>query len=438
MGGELMLDDVARSWGRLSLQPHRFEVLRDRDELRLAPTSAGRAVAYGNGRSYGDACLNDGGRLWATRGLDRFIGFDAETGQLEAEAGVLLREITAVALPRGWFLAVTPGTQEVTLGGAIANDVHGKNHHRNGTFGEHVIALALARSDGTRLLCNADENREWLRATIGGLGLTGVIVSARIQLQRVPGPWLDAESLPFTSLNEFFDLSRQSELGWQYSVAWMDCIGGPRADVRGVFFQANHAAGPACEPALRARFMPPLPISLVNPVSLRLFNSAYFLAHRRRARRLQHFRRFFYPLDHVQDWNHLYGPRGFYQYQCVLPRRSEVGATAEVLRLIRNSGFGSFLAVLKTFGDRASAGLLSFPMAGTTLALDFPNQGDATLQLLDRLDRVVTEVGGRIYPAKDARMSRSMFQAGYPALSEFGAFRDPGISSAMSRRLLGG
>jgi len=437
LGGELMLDAVARSWGRLSLQPHRFEVLRDRDELRLAPTAAGPAVAYGNGRSYGDACLNGGGRLWATRGLDRFIGFDADTGQLEAEAGVLLREITTVALPRGWFLPVTPGTQEVTLGGAIANDVHGKNHHRDGTFGEHVLAIELARTDGTRLLCNRDANREWLSATVGGLGLTGVIASARIQLQRVPGPWLDAESLPFTSLDEFFDLSQQSELPWQYSVAWIDCVGGPRPGVRGVFFRANHAQGPAREPAHRERSLPPMPISLVNAVSLRVFNSAYFLAHRRRGRRLQHFRAYFYPLDHVQGWNHLYGPHGFYQYQCVLPRSCQAAATEELLRLIRNSGVGSFLAVLKTFGDRPSAGLLSFPMAGTTLALDFPNQGDATLRFLERLDRVVAEAGGRIYPAKDARMSRAMFEAGYPALGEFVAFRDAGISSAMSRRLLG-
>jgi FAD/FMN-containing dehydrogenase len=433
-----MLDDVASSWGRLSLQPHRFELLRDRDALHLTGAPSDPAIAYGNGRSYGDACLNAGGRLWATRGLDRFMHFDVETGLLEAEAGILLREITEVVLPKGWFLPVTPGTQEATLGGAIANDVHGKNHHRDGTFGEHVRAIDLARTDGSRMRCSGDSHSDWLRATIGGLGLTGVIVSARIQLQRVAGPWLDVESLSFASLDEFFALSRESELPWQYAVSWIDCIGGSRSGTRGVFFRANHGQGPASEPRRHERALPPMPISLVNAASLRLFNSLYFQAHRRRrGSRLQHFRPFFYPLDHVRGWNRLYGPRGFYQYQCVLPRVCESSAIQELLRQIRESGIGSFLAVLKTFADRPSAGLLSFPMAGTTLALDFPNQGEVTLQLFERLDRVVAEARGRLYPAKDARMSRAMFEQGYPAIGELVAFRDPGISSAMSRRLLG-
>jgi FAD/FMN-containing dehydrogenase len=432
-----MLDDVASSWGRLSLQPHRFEVLRDRDALQLAAKASDPAIAYGNGRSYGDVCLNGGGRLWAARGLDRFVRFDVETGVLEAEAGVLLREITEVVLSKGWFLPVTPGTQEATLGGAIANDVHGKNHHRHGTFGEHVLSIELARTDGSRMCCSRDRNVEWLRATIGGLGLTGVIVSARIQLQRVAGPWLDVESLPFASLDEFFALSRESELPWQYAVSWIDCIGGSRTGARGVFFRANHGQDAGREPRQHERSLPPIPVSLVNGASLRLFNSLYFQAHRRRHCRRRHFRPFFYPLDHVQGWNRLYGPRGFYQYQCVLPRACERSATAELLRQIKQSGVGSFLAVLKTFADRASAGLLSFPMAGTTLALDFPNQGEVTLRLFERLDRVVAEARGRLYPAKDARMSRAMFEEGYPALGEFVAFRDPGISSAMARRLLG-
>jgi FAD/FMN-containing dehydrogenase len=438
LGGELMPEDIASSWGRLSLQPHRLEVLRDRDALQLTGQASDPAIAYGNGRSYGDVCLNGGGRLWDTRGLDRFVRFDVETGVLEAEAGVLLRDITAVVLPKGWFLPVTPGTQEVTLGGAIANDVHGKNHHCSGTFGEHVLSIELARTDGSRMHCSGNTNADWLRATIGGLGLTGVIASARIQLLRVPGPWLDVESLPFASLDEFFALSRESEPAWQYAVSWIDCIGGSRTGVRGVFFRGNHGQGTGREPRQHERFLPPMPVSLVNAVSLRLFNSAYFQAHRRaRGRRRQHFRPFFYPLDHVQGWNRLYGPRGFYQYQCVLPRACERPATAELLRQIKQSGVGSFLAVLKTFADRPSAGLLSFPMAGTTLALDFPNQGEVTLRFFERLDRVVAEARGRLYPAKDARMSRAMFEEGYPALDVFVAFRDPGISSAMSRRLLG-
>jgi FAD/FMN-containing dehydrogenase len=415
----------AGSWGRLSHQPHWLEPLSDRHQLRLGADPAGPGVAYGNGRSYGDACLNPGGRLWTTRGLDRFIAFDTTSGQLEAESGVLLREIIEVALPHGWFLPVTPGTQYATLGGAIANDVHGKNHHRDGTFGEHVLALALARTDGTRIDCESGTNGDWLRATIGGLGLTGVIVSARIQLQRVRGPWLDTETLPFASLDEFFALSRQSEAGWQYNVSWIDCVSASKEKgVRGVFYRGNHGDDQSSEPPVRERSLPLTPpVSLINAASLRLFNALYFRAQSlKRGRRRQHYRPFFYPLDHVLGWNRAYGPRGFYQYQCVLPRVA---------------GAGSFLAVLKTFGERPNAGLLSFPMAGTTLALDFPNQGLPTLQLFERLDRVVAEAGGRIYPAKDARMSRTMFEQGYPAIGAFLPFRDPGISSAMSRRLLG-
>ena len=429
----------AGSWGRLSHQLHRIEPLRNRHGIRLAADPGCPGVAYGNGRSYGDACLNPGGRLWTMRGLDRFIAFDAASGRLEAEAGVLLREIIEVALPHGWFLPVTPGTQYATLGGAIANDVHGKNHHRDGTLGEHVLGLMLARTDGTRIDCTSAANGEWLRATIGGLGLTGVIVSARIQLQRVPGPWLDTETLPFVTLDEFFALSRQSEAGWQYTVSWIDCTGSAQAAVRGVFYRGNHATNAAAEPPLRERSLSLTPpFSLVNAASLRVFNAMYFRTQSlKRGRRCQHYRAFFYPLDHVLGWNRAYGPRGFYQYQCVLPRVVEAAAADELLRQIRTAGTGSFLAVLKTFGDRPGAGMLSFPMAGTTLALDFPNQGVATLQLFDRLDRVVAEAGGRIYAAKDARMSAAMFEQGYPALDGFLRFRDAGISSAMSRRLLG-
>ena len=429
------------SWGRLSREPHRVQPLRDRLRLDLGTANpADRALPYGNGRSYGDACLNPGGRLWTTRGLDRFIAFDASTGVLECEAGVLLDEIIALALPRGWFLPVTPGTRYATLGGAIANDVHGKNHHRAGTLGEHVRSLLLARTDGSRIECSPERQPDWLRATIGGLGLTGVIVSVRLQLKRVPGAWMEGETLAFRSLADFFRLSRESERDWDYVVSWVDCVHGAGHDTRGIFFRANHARHEAPAPAARKLSVPVTPpVSLINRLSLRAFNTAYFHLHRLRGgRRLrQHLLPFFYPLDGVREWNRIYGPRGFYQYQCVVPRSHEADATAELMRVIRASGLGSFLAVLKTFGEREPAGLLSFPMAGTTLALDFPNQGTRTLDLFARLDAIVRAAGGRLYPAKDARMSRELFLQGYPRVAEFLRFRDPGISSALSRRLLG-
>lgn len=396
-------------------------------------------MAFGNGRSYGDACLNPGGRLWTTRTLDRFIDFDHERGVIECEAGVLLDDIIRVALPRGWFLPVTPGTRFVTLGGAIANDVHGKNHHRAGTLGDHVESLVLARTDGRQLVCSMSKEPQWFVATIGGLGLTGVILSARLQLKRVPGSWLLTQALPFESLADFFSLSRDSEREWEYTVSWVDCIHGKRDQVRGIFFRGNHTEHAGRSAPARTRKVPLTPpLSLVNAVTLRAFNAAYFSRHRaQQGTQVQHYLPFFYPLDGLLDWNRIYGRRGFFQYQCVVPRSCEVDAIAALMQTIRKSGAGSFLAVLKTFGDRPPAGLLSFPMPGTTLALDFPNHGDRSEALFKSLDAIVGEAGGRLYPAKDARMPRALFERSYRYLADFTRFRDPGISSGLSRRLFG-
>jgi len=428
------------SWGRLSNEPHSIVPLRDRTELRLSLSGPeDRGLAYGNGRSYGDVGLNPGRRVWTTRGLDRFIAFDAEAGIIDCEAGVLLIEITNVSLPHGWFLPVTPGTQFATLGGAIANDVHGKNHHRAGTLGDHVESLVLQRTDGRTIECTAASNFEWLRATIAGMGLTGVIVTARLRLKKVPSQWLDTETLTFKTLDEFFTLSKESEANWEHAVAWIDCVGGRNGTERGVFFRGNHVPHDAPPPVSHPRTVPfTPPISLINGLSLRLFNAVYFRANAlRQGRKLTHYVPFFYPLDHILEWNRIYGPRGFFQYQCVVPRTNERAAVHDLLAAIGASGTGSFLAVLKTFGDKAPSGLLSFPMPGTTLALDFPNLGDRTARLFKRLDAIVLAAEGRIYPAKDACMPRELFERGYPNLAEFLRFRDPGISSAMSRRLLG-
>lgn len=380
-----------------------------------------------------------GGTLWATRGLDRFIAFDEEAGVIECEAGVLLKEIIELVLPYGWFLPVVPGTQFVTVGGAIASDVHGKSHHRFGSFGDHVDSLLLVRTDGTEIECGPDRRADWFRATVGGMGLTGVIASARLRLRKVPGSWLDAETLTFETLERFFELSTDSAKDWEYSVAWIDCVGGRAGDARGVFFRGNHATAVDAARLRRPRSFPLTPpVSLVNGLSLRLFNLLYFHGNRVRAGRVrQHYVPFFFPLDNLLEWNRMYGPRGFYQYQCVVPPATQKDAIHELLRRIAASGTGSLLAVLKTFGDRPAPGLLSFPMPGTTLALDFPNLGDRTRKLFDELKAVVFDAGGRLYPAKDACMPRPMFERGYPRLAEFLPFRDPGISSDMSRRLFG-
>jgi FAD/FMN-containing dehydrogenase len=274
-------------------------------------------------------------------------------------------------------------------------------------------------------------------ATMGGLGLTGVITEVELQLQRVPGPWLAVETLAYRNLTEFFELADSSEADWEHTVSWVDCLNDKG---RGVFMRANHAAaqtGPM--PALGGLGIPFVPpVSLINPMSLRPFNWAYYQMQARKRDRAQvHYEPFFHPLDNVKNWNRIYGPKGFYQYQSVVPRSSGKAAVLGMLDCISRSGEGSFLAVLKTFGNRPSLGMMSFPMPGVTLALDFPNKGAKTQTLLQSLDDIVRGAGGRIYAAKDACMPRDLFEQGYPRLNEFIKFRDPGISSAMSRRLMG-
>jgi len=434
-----------QSWGRLSHELHHWIALTDEDTAaaRIANNTPG--IARGAGRSYGDVALNPGGTLWSARGLDRYVRFGDATGLLTVQAGALLRDIQRTFIPRGWMLPVTPGTQIVTVGGAIANDVHGKNHHVAGTFGHHVRRIQLLRTDGQVLELTPDATPQAFAATVGGLGLTGIILAADLQLASTNGPWLDTETLPFVTLTDFFALAQTSEReGWPYTVAWIDCLSARAGQgvLRGIFERAK-----PCEDACTDRPLPhphelrmPVtpPVSLVNKPSLRLFNTAYFHLNRIKAgRAIRHYEKFLYPLDHIHDWNRMYGPRGFYQYQCVVPGSDSQAPIAAMLSAIATSGEGSFLAVLKVQGNITPVGMLSFAHPGVTLALDFPNQGDRTLRLFERLDAIVADAHGRIYLAKDARWPRARFEAAYTHLSEFLPHRDPGISSAMSRRLMG-
>lgn len=433
-----MVTRSVSSWGRLTAEPHDVIPLSRRQSAIAAISRSARpGLAYGNGRSYGDVCLNPNGVLWATRGLDRFIEWNSGEGLLECEAGVTLDEIIDLVLPHGWFLPVTPGTRFITVGGAIANNVHGKNHHARGCFGDHVERLTLLRTDGSEIVCGPRQEAGWFAATVGGLGLTGLIATARLRLLRVPGAWIDVESTPFESLDKFFDLSSRASSRHEYTVSWIDCGAMRNGRTRGIFVAGDHSASTRTSPRPSLRQMPfTPPVSVVNPVTLPAINTLYFHGNRiRRGQKLQHYTSFFYPLDGVLEWNRLYGPRGFYQYQCVVPEAVQGDAVRELLSVVARSGAGSFLAVLKTFGERCEVGLLSFAMAGTTLAIDFANCGASTLALFGRLDAVVATAGGRLYPAKDARMPPSLFQSGYPQWSEFEAFRDPGISSQMSRRI---
>lgn len=437
-----MAAHVVNSWGNVIAAEHPVVRLASRHgpvpdippELTLLP--------YGNGRSYGDSCLNVGGALLHTSSLDRFIDFDVESGVLACESGVLLKDILRLSVPRGWFLPVTPGTQFVTVGGAIANDVHGKNHHRTGTFARHVRRLELLRSDGRRIECSASENAEWFGATVAGLGLTGVVTRAEIQLRRIASPMMRVQSIRFRNLEEFLALCAQSDEEFEYTVAWIDCLGQDRQLGRGILQRANHAESSTVKaPRQPRRLSVPItpPFSLINGASLRLFNAFYY--HRQRAavsHRIEHFEPFFYPLDNVLHWNRLYGPRGLYQYQCVIPGACGREATEALLKTIARSGLGSMLAVLKLFGDLSSPGMLSFPTRGITLALDFPNRGARLESLFKELDAIVQSAGGRLYPAKDGRMPGSLFRSGYPRWREFSRFVDPRYSSSFWRRVTEG
>lgn len=396
-------------------------------------------LPFGKGRSYGDCCLNDGGILLDTSGLDRFILFDPETGLLRCEAGATLETILELILPANWFLPVTPGTQFVTVGGAIANDVHGKNHHRAGSFGCHLQRFELLRSDRGKVLCSRESNRELFEATIGGLGLTGLILWAEFQLKRVSGPLIDCEKLRFETLDEFFDLSASSDKDHEYTVAWLDCMSTGNKRGRGILMRGNHSAIPM-KGSIGSRAIPTFggfhtPVSLINRSTVRAFNWLYLHSQLRHStQNTIHFEKFFYPLDRIADWNRFYGNRGFLQYQFLVPYDRREGVT-EVLDLIATSREACSLSVLKVFGTIESPGLLSFPRPGVTLTLDFPFLGESTLILCEQFDQVVQKHGGSVYPAKDARMSPKSFQTYFPRWTEFSNFVHPRFGSDFWRRV---
>ncbi len=398
------------------------------------------------GRSYGDAALNaDSGVIDLTR-LDRLLSLDEETGILECEAGVGLGDILDAVLPLGLCLPVLPGTRFVTVGGAIASDIHGKNHHRDGTFSQFVEDLTLLTASGETVRCSPTQYRDLFWATVGGMGLTGVIVTARLRLRPVSTRYMAVDYRRLPDLDATLAAFETADATRQYSVAWIDCLARGASLGRSVLMAADHARPDQVKDEGldirrgRARLSVPAatPAWVLNGLSVRAFNQLYYRVHRTRSDAVVRFDRFFFPLDGVAHWNRLYGGKGFVQYQAVVPMNGGVAAVQALLERLSASGRPSFLAVLKRMGPEGE-GLLSFPMEGYTLSLDIPRRRGLG-RLLAALDRIVLEAGGRLYLAKDASLAMGAFKTMYPGLERFRSVKvalDPGglFSSSQARRL---
>ena len=436
-------------WGRYPVLDCRLEHLRGREGLPDLLERSPTLIARGNGRSYGDAALNPDLTLSMLK-MDQMQSFDEKTGLVTCEAGVLLADILDVFVPRGWFPPVVPGTKFVTVGGMIAADVHGKNHHRDGSFGAHVESLFLVTADGETRTCSRTENADLFRATLGGMGLTGVILSASFRLKPIETAFVMEETLAARDLDETMALFETSA-DWPYSVAWIDCLvrgtkQGRSLLMRGRFLERNAlpprlAPDPLRPTAARQLTIPvDAPSMLLNRLTIRVFNEWYYRRGAMLSRaRFVPFDRFFFPLDRLREWNRLYGRRGFVQHQCVLPKGESSTGIRAILDRISTVGQGSFLAVLKLFGP-AGEGLLSFPMEGYTLTLDFSIR-PGTPALLATLDEIVHRHGGRVYLAKDACSTPARMRQSYPQHDTFNAIRTeaagpvPKFASALSWRL---
>lgn len=434
-------------WGNYPVPQSQLLAPRSEAELQRLITDSPSVIARGNGRAYGDSAVGVPATLHM-RHFNKMISFDAETGLLVAESGVLLGDIISAFLPRGWFPLVVPGTKFVTLGGAIAADVHGKNHHKDGSFRSGLDWVEVMGPEGTVRRCSAEENTELFNWTAGGMGLTGVILRAAIRLRRVPSAWIRQQTTPAANLDAAIEVFERSAAA-TYSVAWIDCLAGGDNLGRSLVMLGEHAvlqdlsydqaARPFAIPRASNRTVPPVfPSFALNRYSVRAFNAAYYWAGARKAgRQITGYDSFFFPLDALLGWNRIYGRKGFAQFQCVLPLDSARAGLRALLKAISAAGQGSFLAVLKRLGAQDSA--FSFPMEGYTLALDFPVNRHS-LQLMQDLDRITIAHGGRFYLAKDSRMSRDTLRAADPRAAEYAGMRQmsglhPSFQSAQSQRL---
>lgn len=414
----------------------------------LEKATVGATLSRGLGRSYGDSSLpaQEGDKVVATRLANRILGFDEETGILAAEAGVSLADIIRLMIPRGWFSPVTPGTKFVTVGGMVASDVHGKNHHREGCFGAHVKSLRVRLASDDVVECSPEENSDLFYGTIGGMGLLGHILEVRFQMQRIASPWIKSESLRVGNIDEFLEALGVAAPAWPMTMGWIDCLSRGGSMGRGILMAGRWATAEEAHekpprPSPELTFPVTLPNWALNTVSARIFNTAYYWKHARR-----HWSGlvapdpFFYPLDAIHHWNRAYGSRGFTQYQCVIPRAAGAPAVREFMQLLTKLGGASPLCVIKDCGPEGD-GVLSFPLEGTSIAVDMAVSADLQ-RIIDELNVFVIAAGGRIYLTKDRFTTAEHFRAMEPRLPKFLALRekwDPKhrLRSAQSVRLFG-
>lgn len=404
------------NWGNYPIVEKNMKSEDGLNKIKEFVNNHNEVIARGNGRCYGDASLGE--NIFSTKRLNKFISFDRLNGVIECESGVLLSDVLEVVVPQGYFLYVTPGTKFVSVGGAIASDVHGKNHHAEGCFSDYVLSFDLMTENGTVITCSRNENEDKFWATIGGMGLTGIILSAKFQLKNIETAYIRQESIKAENLDQIFQLFEESE-DWTYNVAWIDCLQKGDKIGRSILMRGEHALKgelPAKKQSnplrLKKRFMPTIPFYfpgfVLNSLSIKIFNWLYYGKQRQKeVHGIVDYETFFYPLDAINEWNRIYGKKGFIQYQMVIPKEQGKEGMKAILDTIAKSGNGSFLAVLKLFGKNNPEAYNAFPMEGYTLALDF-KVNNKLKKLVADLDAIVEQYGGRIYRTKDSMSKPSL------------------------------
>lgn len=432
---------MVQSWGRILNLTHDQKNIQ-KDDLQFASGNENLSTFHAGGRSYGDSCLNNGGLILKTSSFDNILGFNPLTGIIKVESGVTISDMCDFTFPQGWVLPVVPGSKYVTIGGAVAHDVHGKNHSRSGSFGTHILRICLVRSDGETLILSATQNKELFAVTISGLGLTGFIQWIEIQLCSVDTPYLDVEHIKFTKPEQYFELSDDSTQ-WPYMVGWLDLSAGKEHFGRGIFTRARHVSSISqhqkANRNINLNITPSMgvPSVLINRLTSKAFNFLYYHRPKSKFTGLEYFDDFHFPLDRIQNWNRLLGNRGFYQHHCMLPHDCAQEVFVEILTHVRRSSEVPMLAVIKTHGQETSPGLNSFCFKGYGLAIDFANRGISTFNFLQALNQLVTMKGGRMYPAKDQTMRAEEFKIGYPNWKMIERYRDPELTSAFWQRVSG-